>query len=243
MSQKKGQEESGGVGFVGKIILVLILVFIILSIAFPGFRNGVRGIYQALASLVGIKFEMPGSPDGGTGSGSGSSCSVDVSRCQLSPLHPPSMPAEEVANWLRRVSSPAYRDEPDIGDFIYSESVRTGIDDAFAMAFFQHESSFGNTGTAAARKSIGNIRYTPVCTNEYGGRDYEGFCMYPTWKASVTHWYNLIKDGYVDQGQDTLGEIIAKYAPCSENNVNSYMASVRDFVTHYRTDEAGSCPV
>ena len=217
------------------ILLALIVLFGLLYAALPGIKTSVNNIFQALGGLVGMEFEtLPGGDIGG--SSGGGACSVDVSDCQLAVMHSPSLTAADVRTVLTNANSPAIREEPDIADWFYQESVRTGVDDAFALAFFKHESSYGKTGEVPTTKSIGNIRYTQLCTDKYGGTNHEGFCKYPTWKASVTHWYNLIKDGYVDQGYDTLGEIIARYAPCSENNINDYIADVTSFVKSYGVD-------
>ncbi|MBN2458801.1 glucosaminidase domain-containing protein [Candidatus Woesearchaeota archaeon] len=212
-------------------IMLAVIVFVVLSIAVPGFAGTVASLSEGAGSLLGIKLKSPANPDG---SGGSTSCVVNVDYCQLSVLHAPSMPTERVREVLRNSNSPAFTEEPDIAEHIYAESQRTGIDDAFAMAFFKHESSFGKYGKAPITKSIGNIRYTAVCKNTYDGTEYDGFCRYQSWKDGVTAWYNLIRDGYVNQGQDTLGEVIAKYAPCNENNVNTYIASVTNFVDDYR---------
>src|SRR5689334_22998126 len=41
---------------------------------------------------------------------------------------------------------------------LYNAGVQAGIDPVFALAFFQHESSFGTAGIAASTLSLGNIR-------------------------------------------------------------------------------------
>jgi len=230
---------------IAAIILALIVFFGIIYAAFPGIKMGVNNIFIAMGGLVGLEFDtLPGGGDdgGGSGGGGGSACSVDVSNCQLAVMHSPSLTAAQISQRLKDEKSPAITAEPDIADFFYTESIRTGVDDAFALAFFKHESSYGKYGKAPHTLSIGDIRYTKLCRDKYGGEEYEGYCKYPTWKASVSHWYNLIKDGYVDQGYDTLGEIIARYAPCIENNVKSYIADVVGFVKLYGVDTS-SCPV
>ena len=45
---------------------------------------------------------------------------------------------------------------------MYADSVRFGIDDVFALAFFFHESLFGRLGVAAVTHSVGNIVCTPA---------------------------------------------------------------------------------
>lgn len=231
----------GAISTLASIILSLILILIILSITVPGIRSGVNDIIKSASKLVGIQLEThPGPEDE---AGSSESCSVAVAQCQFDVMHSPSMPVSEIERILRAADSPAIQAEPDIAQFFYDESVRTGVDDAVAIAFFKHESTFGKYGKAPITKSIGNIRYTATCKEKYGGENYDGFCKYPSWKAGVTHWYNLIKDDYVGQGYDTLGEILARYAPCDENNINNYIASIQDTVKNYRNDFESACPL
>src|SRR4030043_279125 len=180
------------------ILLALIVLFGLLYAAVPGMKTGVNNIFRVMGSLAGIEFDtLPGGDTGGTGGGTGggsAACSVDVSNCQLAVMHSPSLSSAEVRTVLTSAGSPAIQDEPDIAEWFHSESVRTGVDDAFALAFFKHESTYGTEEKASIRKSIGNIRYTALCTDKYKGTNDNGFCKYPTWRASGTHWNNLIKD-------------------------------------------------
>src|SRR4051812_23842988 len=49
------------------------------------------------------------------------------------------------------------------GQALYNLSMKYGIDDAYALAFFGHESVYGTTGVARATLSLGNIR----CSDGY----------------------------------------------------------------------------
>jgi hypothetical protein len=166
---------------------------------------------------------------------------------QPSPHHPsdsytvtgkPRLNAAFVNRVLARAHSPA----SDTGQALYDLSVEYHIDDAYALAFFQHESGFGTTGMARVTRSLGNIRCTP------GYRCINGYRAYQSWKAGYRDWYHLIKDGYV-QGHitmplvghtcTTVSQIVPVYAPTSDgNDVVGYVAAVEQAVDAWRQEGA-----
>jgi hypothetical protein len=113
---------------------------------------------------------------------------------------------------------------------LYSLGVQSGIDPIYALAFFQHESSFGKSGIANANLSLGNIR----CTSGYVCMS--GFRAYPNWEAGYADWYQLIKQEYVARGLVTVDQIIPVYAPSSDNNnVAGYITAVEQAVNQWRS--------
>src|SRR5689334_15162924 len=54
------------------------------------------------------------------------------------------------ASFINQVLSTANSPAAGTGQVFYAQSVSTGIDDAYALAFFQHESTFGKFGVAAS---------------------------------------------------------------------------------------------
>jgi hypothetical protein len=154
------------------------------------------------------------------------------------------MSVDQIKALLDKGKSPAIQAEPGIAQVFWDKSRETNVDVAIALAFFQQESNFGTSGMATITKSMGNIIYTDVCKTKYAGESYEGFCKYPTWRAGVEAWYNLIKDGYIEKMKlTTLGPIIATYAPCNENNVKAYIANVKEFVDKYTQRDVSSCKI
>ena len=117
------------------------------------------------------------------------------------------------------------------GQALYDESVHFGIDDAYALAFFQQESSFGLYGWGAVNHSLGNIR----CTAGYacGG----GYRAYGSWEEGFRDWYQLIRGMYVDQlGLKSVEQIIPVYAPAADQNDESaYINAVESSVALWRT--------
>jgi Mannosyl-glycoprotein endo-beta-N-acetylglucosaminidase len=146
----------------------------------------------------------------------------------------PSLSASFVNQVLATYHSPA----AGTGQALYDLSLRSGIADEYALAFFLHESSFGTTGVARVTRSLGNIR----CSDGY--RCIAGYRAYSTWSAGYEDWYQLIKYGYLT-GQVsgkcpcvTVQQIIPVYAPASDkNDERAYMAAVLSAVAAWRAGQ------
>jgi hypothetical protein len=117
------------------------------------------------------------------------------------------------------------------GQALFNLGVQYGIDPAFALAFFLHESSFGKNGWGAANHSLGNIR----CSTGYacGG----GYRAYATWEEGFHDWYELIRNLYIAQwGCTTVEEIIPHYAPAADqNDEQGYVTAVEEAVATWRS--------
>lgn len=147
-------------------------------------------------------------------------------------LGPPSISAERIDQILAEWRSPA----AGTGRIWYDLGVQYGIDPAYALAFFVHESGAGTAPGWAGRKpdgrtthNIGNI----ICagyTTCYGR-----FRDYPTWAEGIEDWYRLIAVEYVEwRGVSTVEQIVPIYAPAAENNVAGYIATVNMLVAQWR---------
>jgi hypothetical protein len=137
----------------------------------------------------------------------------------------PSLIAAKIDQILANAGSPAAGS----GQTFYNDALTYGIDDAYALAFFHHESNYGTAGAAVDTRNVGNI----VCTEGYSciGR----FRAYPSWSAGIDDWYQLIKNVYVAQGHTTVGSIIPIYAPSSDNNdCSAYISAVESDVQNWR---------
>jgi hypothetical protein len=146
----------------------------------------------------------------------------------------PSIDADVVQGELEKYNSPAL----DAGGDIWIElGKRYGIDPAFALAFFIHESSAGTNGAWAGLKpggetthNIGNI----ICAGY--DRCYGRFRDYRSWEEGIEDWYKLIADEYI-KGRNiwTVEQIIPVYAPSSDNNnVPGYIGVVDTLTSEYR---------
>jgi Mannosyl-glycoprotein endo-beta-N-acetylglucosaminidase len=138
----------------------------------------------------------------------------------------PSLTPELVNRVLALANSPA----SGTGQALYDLSQQYNIDDAYALAFFQHESSFGTTGVAQFTRSLGNIR----CSSGYACID--GFRAYASWEAGYADWYQLIRTLYIGEWHlTTVAQIIPVYAPTSDgNNVSGYIAAIEQAVNQWR---------
>ncbi len=130
----------------------------------------------------------------------------------------PTISAAFINRVLNAYNSPA----AGTGQALYDLGVKYGIDPAFALAFFLHESTLGKYGMATVTLSLGNLRCIPnyPCVNGYAG--------FSSWQQGYEEWYKLIRNLYVAVwGKTTVAEIIPTYAPSSDNNnVEGYIAAV-----------------
>jgi len=153
----------------------------------------------------------------------------------MSILGAPSVTVAQIEAVLAKYRSPARG----TGQAMYDLGVKYGIDPAFLLAFFIHESSAGTNRKWAGIKAdgstthnIGNI----MCTT--GWRCYGRFRDYPSWEAGIEDWYALMHDLYVNEwGRTTVEAIIPKYAPASDNNDEArYIEQIRTLVNSWRSN-------
>ena len=140
---------------------------------------------------------------------------------------PPTVTASFINHILTLAHSPAQG----IGNVMYQQGVKYGIDPVYALAFFHHESSFGLAGMARSTHSIGNIR----CTQGYTCDPTGGYRSYPSYAVAVDDWYSLLASVYIPRGLNTVEKIIPVYAPMRDhNNEAAYIASVNADVALWR---------
>jgi hypothetical protein len=118
------------------------------------------------------------------------------------------------------------------GQALYDLSVESGIDDAYALAVFEKESSFGKYGAAFENHALGNIVCAgyPTCN----GR----FRWYPSWLVGEEDFYQLIRGEYVARGLTTVETITPVYAPSSENDTALYVQQVRASLLAFRSAQS-----
>ena len=139
----------------------------------------------------------------------------------------PTVSADFINRVLAAYGSPA----AGLGQDIYDLGVHYGIDPVYALAFFQHESSFGRTGEAQTTMSPGNERCIPDRPCLPGD-----WAQMESWADGFAHWFLLIRTLYVQQwGRLTVAQIIPKYAPSSDGNDEAaYIAAVEHAVDSWR---------
>jgi len=140
---------------------------------------------------------------------------------------PPTITVTQIRNVLAQYHSPA----TPYAQQLFDLGVQYGIDPAYALAFFVHESACGTTGVAQTTLSLGNIKWTPNWPQSY-----QGFRQYTSWPQGFADWYALIRNLYVAQWKlDTVPSIIPTYAPSwDHNDVQAYINDVQSLVAAWR---------
>jgi hypothetical protein len=144
----------------------------------------------------------------------------------------PTISAQFVDSVLAHYGSPAQG----TGKIWVEMGQEYGIDPAYALAFFIHESSAGtNPGWAGIKPgggsthNVGNIICAGYATCFGRFRDYD------SWQAGIEDWYKLIATEYVDdRGAMTVEQIVPIYAPAFENDVNNYIQTVISLADSWR---------
>jgi len=140
----------------------------------------------------------------------------------------PSLSADFINQTLASAGSPAAGTGQGLSDL----SMQYHIDDAYALAVFEKESSFGSSGAGFEDHALGNIVCAgyPTCN----GR----FRSYPSWEVGYDDFYRLITREYVARGLDTVETITPVYAPSSENNTGLYIQQVRTSLLEFRSAQS-----
>src|SRR5207248_5195535 len=139
---------------------------------------------------------------------------------------PASISVRQIELVLQQYGSPAQGK----GQALFDTGVRYGINPAYALAFFVHESGCGTKGVARYTHSIGNIRWTD------GYDNYQGYRSYSSWEDGIEDWYKLISDLYITGWHlRTVDAIVPVYAPYGDNNnPPTYVAAVKQMVDSWR---------
>jgi len=121
----------------------------------------------------------------------------------------PTISIDFIKKVLTYYNSPASDQAPNL----YYASVRCGIDPAYSLAFFMHESSFGKSGEATESLSPGNLR----CID--GFRCIDNYAWFDSWEDGFNVYCRLIRNLYVNTwGLITVPQIIPRYAPAADHN-------------------------
>jgi hypothetical protein len=117
-----------------------------------------------------------------------------------------------------------------MGQTIYDLGVKYGIDPAYCLAFFVHESAAGTRGEAVLTHSVGNIRA------QAGFPSKDGYKYYDTWQEGADDWYHLISTLYIGSWNlTTVDKIVPVYAPSADSNdPAAYVNDVEQLVTAWR---------
>lgn len=152
----------------------------------------------------------------------------------------PTIGVERFVSVLSNNRSPA----APYGNALYQICVDEGISPAVALAFFEHESSYGTKGICKDydTKSWGNVRTKedPAAPGLQVAVSNRGFYFaYLSWEDSLRDWCKRLKGPkYAGAGLTTVEQIIPKYAPSSDGNVpQRYIDAVRAAVQTFENGE------
>ena len=139
---------------------------------------------------------------------------------------PPTLNGAQIESILATYRSPARG----LGPTFYAAGVRYGIDPAYGLAFFVHESKAGTRGNAAINRSVGNLRAAP------GEPNFAGYRTYDTWEAGIDDWFSIIRRQYVDAlGLRTVATIVPRYAAQQDpQDLASYIGDIQTLVGSWR---------
>ena len=146
-----------------------------------------------------------------------------VSDSQLTLSGAPTITPDKINQILKEYHSPA----AGMGQYIYDEGIKHGINPAMALAFYAVESSCGTKGLAVQNKSWGNVR----------GQGPHGYKPYDSIKESLDHWYKMIDNLYLNKFHaDKIGKVVSHYAPNSDgNNESVYVHALGSLVRKWST--------
>jgi hypothetical protein len=131
----------------------------------------------------------------------------------------PTLSASQADTILCAAKSPACG----TGSALYTYSAEYNVDDAFALAVFKRESSYGELGVATQTHSLGNLRCIPDAACE------GGYAAFPSWQEGYSAFYKLIAGPlYVGAGLTTPDQIMPKYAPAGDGNLPASYATAVD---------------
>ncbi len=143
--------------------------------------------------------------------------------------HKSSITASQFDAILRDYSSPA------VGTGIYATQYADtkGIDNAYVLYMFIHESTAGTAGVARFTKATGNI----ICTD---ANCYEGFQVETSWENGFKRHIDLLAHYRDELGDKTIDDAIRRWAPPIENDTQGYIDSLKSNVNAWRQVNTGS---
>lgn len=147
-------------------------------------------------------------------------------------------PSDMTPDAFRRVledhSSPALPE----ADSMYAALAQVGVRQSVFIGFFLHESRAGTLGVTPTydTRNPGNVR--SVADPASGGVVIDTprgqFVRYPSWTAGTLDWAKRLRGPlYEGAGLRTVAQVIPKYAPSFENDVEAYIRAVEAGIKRY----------
>ncbi len=138
------------------------------------------------------------------------------------------LPEDMVGNkfyysWISNITRNEFRkyhhELEDKADFFVKTCIKERVNPLLVLLMYKQESSYGTKGVARVTKSIGNERGIGPAGS------YSGFAAYhnvnEALNATIKNMKRLISLGY-----NSIGKLINKWAPSTENNTTGYINSL-----------------
>lgn len=119
-----------------------------------------------------------------------------------------------------------------LGQDLYDVCEETGADPAFILAMYSHESNFGKSGVATKTKAWGNVRPGSSWKGETVNGAIGKFRKYDTHLEGMKDMIDILQTFYINL--ETPEQIVNKYAPASENDVDEYVKQIKNSMDHFR---------
>jgi hypothetical protein len=178
-----------------------------------------KATVQETSNITPQQDQLPSNEAGGPSADEVSTVPVPrVPDSQLTISGAPTITPEKIDEVLREYHSPA----AGMGQYIYDQGVKHGINPAMALAFYVVESKCGTIGLAVKNMSWGNVR----------GHGPHGYRPFNSIQESLDDWYRLMGDVYLEKFHaDKLRSVVAHYSPNSDgNNESAYVRRVGQLV-------------
>lgn len=205
-------------------IVILLAIVIIFTLVGGAFAVG----FMALNPLGG---------GAGTGGGGGTIGTGGGDLANADALTP-----EQIQDILTNKISYGYNLK-DHSQQIYDSGKKFNINPLFLLAIANKDSSLGTAGAGETCRNPGNLEYRDHkfadsgisaignCDDAYGGSS--RWAAFKTYGDGIQAKSWLLRVNYLDKGLTTLPEIIGKYCPASECDVNGYVKDVENFMEKY----------
>jgi hypothetical protein len=119
---------------------------------------------------------------------------------------PPTLPAAMVDAIFAQQGSPM----AGTGAVVEATARAANIDDAFALAIWEIETSDGAAGVGYSDRNPGGVRSSPGYPGDAGG-----YAIYPSYAAAIVDWFNVLKSRYVDRGLTSVYTLCYPYVGTS----------------------------
>jgi len=153
----------------------------------------------------------------------------------------PRISRKEFAFVLDQRGSPAAGEAGDAWDIITAE----GVDPLFALALFHQESQLAtDPESATARfdlRNPGHTRTSRIGAGQPVNTPWGQFMQYETWSDGWRDLAHRLVDPsfvYQQEGRRTVGPIIRRWAPASENDPENYIARSTTFMNQFASPDA-----